>query len=104
MAGVDQAAEELVADLLEVGAADGTTVIACVVVSGPTNDLALLKPDSTSRLETPLPLATNAPRSGESVFTIGHRYPTLLGSDAKVTDGVIRATSGMNNDPGLVQR
>ena len=83
--------------------AGGVSLGARVVVSDATNDLVLLKPEAGGQLPSPLPLATQTPRSGETVFTIGHPYPTLLGSEAKVTDGVISATSGIANDPRLLQ-
>ncbi len=88
---------------VRVALAGGVSLGARVVVSDATNDLVLLKPEAGGQLPPSLPLAAQAPRSGETVFTIGHPCPTLLGSEAKVTDGVISAASGLGNDPRLLQ-
>lgn len=48
-------------------------------------------------------MASSPPAAGEAVFTIGYPHPTLLGAEAKVTEGIVSATSGLGGDARMLQ-
>jgi len=82
--------------------ADGTEIPSEVVSADAANDLVLLKADP-KLLPPALPLASAQPQVGQGVFTIGYPHPDIMGREAKVTDGIINATTGVANDPRLLQ-
>lgn len=82
---------------------DGVKIPARVIATDAANDLALLKPDSNKSLPRALPLANRPARVGEHVFTIGYPHPGLMGKEAKLTDGIINARTGLGNDPRVYQ-
>jgi len=67
------------------------------------NDLAILLPEDKTILKKALPLSEQVSRPGARVFTIGYPHPTIMGGTAKVTDGVISALSGIQDDPRVYQ-
>ena len=72
-----------------------------VLVTDKTNDLALLSiKDSGFKGLPPAPfsLSENTVDVGTSVFTMGYPMATVLGSEVKVTDGIISAKSGYEGD------
>lgn len=50
-----------------------------------------------------LPIAQEPAALGAHVFTIGFPHPDVLGTQAKLTDGLISASTGIGNDPRLFQ-
>ncbi len=54
-------------------------------------------------LPAALPIASSLPRTGDRVFTVGYPYPDLLGVEAKLTDGIINAQSGIGGDIRVLQ-
>ena len=72
-----------------------------VLVTDKANDLALLTIKDASFKElppAPFSLSESAVDVGSSVFTMGYPMANVLGSEVKVTDGIISAKSGYEGD------
>jgi len=82
---------------------DGSTLKLSVVAADPINDLALLLPLSNIPLPQSIPLAKKDAEVGQTVFTVGFPHTEILGSNAKVTSGIISSRSGLQDDPRLYQ-
>lgn len=82
---------------------DGRSLKLSVAMDDPINDLALLLPPINTQLPQFIPLAKKGATVGETVFTIGFPHTQILGSNAKVTSGIISACSGLRDDPRLYQ-
>lgn len=76
---------------------------ATLVAKDRRNDLALLKPQESSKLPPAIPLADASAETGSEVFTVGYPNPSIMGSNAKVTDGIISARTGLQDDPRVYQ-
>jgi len=74
-----------------------------VLVRDVANDIALLKIVDDITLPAALPLADRSPAIGEQVFTIGYPHPDVMGSNPKLSVGIINARTGLANDPRLFQ-
>jgi ankyrin repeat protein len=75
-----------------------------IVTSDPHNDIAILK------LNTPpphppkgLPVSSKIPKIGAEVFTVGYPKSSIMGINPKVTNGIISALSGIQDDPRVIQ-
>lgn len=75
---------------------------ASLVAKDPSNDLAILQVDSSVMLQ-PLPLVRMQAKSGQQVFTLGFPHVDLMGSEPKLTDGVVSAVTGIDNDVRTLQ-
>ena len=82
---------------------DGQKIPAAIAAYDSANDLVLLKATKPRKMPLALPLATRLARVGEKVFTIGYPYPTLMGAEPKLTDGIINSLTGVENDPRTFQ-
>ena len=82
---------------------DRSKLNAQVVVRDVANDLALLKVTDTGQLPPALPLVKHTPLMGEQVFTIGYPHPDVMGTNPKLTVGIINSLTGMANDPRTFQ-
>lgn len=82
---------------------DGVKLSGVVVLDDATNDLVLIRPSDTSKLPPAIPVAAHPAPAGTRVFTIGYPHPDLMGSEAKITDGLISAMTGYENDPRTYQ-
>jgi len=82
---------------------DGMKIPGSVAMEDATNDLVLIRVKDASQLPPALPLATAAAHAGARVFTIGYPHPDFMGSEPKVTDGLISAVTGLGNDPRTYQ-
>jgi len=82
---------------------DGVKIPGSVAMDDATNDLVLIRVKDVSQLPPALPLATGAAHAGARVFTIGYPHPDFMGSEPKVTDGLISAVTGLGNDPRTYQ-
>ena len=74
------------------------TYAAKVVKSSPSIDLAILKIDE----RTPSYLSVSSSKQtnkGDDVFTIGFPVSSLLGAEAKYTEGAISSLTGLQNEP-----
>jgi len=65
-----------------------------------TNDLALLR---IERAIANVTFRTNPIGLGETVFALGFPYPGILGQGLNVTDGLVSALSGIQNDTRYLQ-
>lgn len=74
---------------------DGRAIKLSVVAADPINDLALLLPHTNIHLPKSIPLAKQDAEVGATVFTVGFPHIEILGSNAKVTSGIISANSGL---------
>jgi lipid-binding SYLF domain-containing protein len=93
---VDQAKE------ISIILADGTQVPAVVTKQSSANDISILKMNVSS--PDYLSLApTKSVQLGEQVFTIGYPVKSLLGSNAKFTEGSISALSGIQDEAAYMQ-
>lgn len=85
---------------------NGTRYLADVVKADKDADLALLK-----TRDKPNPALTSLSfrsvnkdyHMGEDVFTIGYPLSSLLGNSARMTKGLLSATTGLRDDPKQVQ-
>ncbi len=82
---------------------DGEQIRATVAVYDAVNDLALLKPENTKFLPPALPLADSSVHVGEQVFTVGYPHPDMMGAEAKLTQGIVNARTGLGGDPRMYQ-
>jgi serine protease Do len=85
---------------------DGTREHADVIKTDDKADLALLKlrdklPDSATVLT--FRERTHAYSMGEDVFTIGYPLSRILGNSARMTKGLLSATTGLRDDPNQIQ-
>jgi serine protease Do len=85
---------------------DGNRVHADVIKSDDKADLALLKlreklPESATSLT--FRERTRAYSMGEDVFTIGYPLSRILGNSARMTKGLLSATTGLRDDPNQIQ-
>ena len=77
---------------------------ASVVTSDPHNDLAILKIDTPGKNKPKgIPIASKTPKTGAEVFTIGYPKSDVMGSNPKVTNGIISSLSGIQDDPRIIQ-
>lgn len=76
---------------------------ATVIVRDAVNDLALLRVNDPGKLPPAIPLARHSPSMGEQVFTIGYPHPEVMGTNPKLTTGIVNALTGMANDPRTLQ-
>ena len=79
------------------------------------NDIALLCnpcPGEEIEMSSPIPLFQNMRAVkitnndigvGDKVFTEGYPHPDVMGSNIKLTDGIINSTTGLNDDPRTYQ-
>lgn len=82
---------------------DRTKLNAVVVVRDVANDLALLNVSDATKLPPAIPLVNQSPLMGEQVFTIGYPHPDVMGTNPKLTVGIINSLTGMANDPRTLQ-
>lgn len=65
------------------------------------NDVALLR--VSGELPPGLPLAAAEAAIGAEVFTLGYPHTDIMGSNAKLSTGIINSTTGVRDDPRLYQ-
>jgi len=84
---------------------NGKSIKLSIAASDPINDIALLLPKKQQKGKFPksLPLANDVASVGETVFTVGYPHTNILGSNAKVTSGIISSKTGLRDDPRLYQ-
>jgi S1-C subfamily serine protease len=73
-----------------------------VVLKDAINDIAILKPVENQKLPKGLPVARRT-SIGTQVFTLGFPHVDLLGKSPKLTNGIISATTGLQDDPRALQ-
>ena len=82
---------------------DGEKIPGEVAMADAINDLVLIRVADVSKLPPALPLAARAAHAGARVFTLGYPHPDLMGSEPKITDGIISSLTGIENDPRTYQ-
>ena len=90
------------ATIIKVHLSQDVSAFAKVVHSDPMNDLAVL------RIENPTPnflwiAPIRSAKTGDRVFTMGFPVTSLLGEEAKYTEGVISSLSGVKGAASLLQ-
>lgn len=83
---------------------DDTVRMAVLVGSDHEHDIAVLKVSGLEGRVQPLSLLTSsAVRQGSRVFTLGFPLPTVMGTQAKLSEGIISCTAGLQGDTELFQ-
>jgi S1-C subfamily serine protease len=84
---------------------NGEEIEAEVALKDPQNDIAFLKLKQSPQLPpSNLKIADSSKvRMGDKVFTIGYPAHFLMGDNPKYTEGVVNATSGLQDDPTVFQ-
>lgn len=82
---------------------NGLKLSGTVAIDDPINDLVLIRVKNAKKLPPALPLAKGSGHSGSRVFTIGYPHADFMGTEAKITDGIINAVTGLMNDPRTYQ-
>ncbi len=75
-----------------------------VVLSDQHNDIAILQLEQPVNFSVKgIPISSRLPSIGENVFTIGYPQTSIMGNNAKVTNGIISSLSGIHDDPRIIQ-
>jgi S1-C subfamily serine protease len=84
---------------------NGEEIKAEVALKDPQNDIAFLKLEQSPQLPaSDLKIADSSKvKMGDKVFTIGYPAHFLMGDNPKYTEGVVNATSGLQDDPTVFQ-
>lgn len=82
---------------------DNKRVSATILDVDTRNDLALLRVDDVEALPPALMIADKQASLGAKVFTIGYPHPDIMGSQPKLTNGIISALSGLQDDKRTYQ-
>ena len=88
-------------DRYRVRFADGTETEAFLSGADAENDVALLRVGGN--LPQGLPIADSEAAIGADVFTLGYPHTSIMGSNAKLSTGIVSSTTGMKDDPRLYQ-
>lgn len=88
-------------DRFRVRFADGKESVAFLSGADAENDVALLRVGG--ELPQGLPIASSEAAIGADVFTLGYPHTSIMGSNAKLSTGIINSTTGMKDDPRLYQ-
>lgn len=88
-------------DRIRVRFADGREATAFIGATDERNDVALLR--VPGQLPPGLPLASGEAAIGAEVFTLGYPHTAIMGSNAKLSTGIVNATTGVRDDPRLYQ-
>lgn len=90
------------AKTVKVHLSKGSFVSARIISRNPLNDLAVLKVESATTDFLPI-APMRSVKTGDRVFTMGFPVSSLLGEEAKYTEGVISSLSGIENAASLFQ-
>lgn len=82
--------------------ADGSSASARLDASDAETDLAILRADTT-RLPRGLPLSDAEAGMGAEVFTLGFPLTSIMGANAKLSQGIVNSQSGLRDDPRTYQ-
>ena len=68
------------------------------------NDLAILQLEEVVKFTVRgISISSHLPNIGEDVFTIGYPKTSVMGKNAKVTNGIISSLLGLCDDPRIIQ-
>ncbi|GMB01121.1 serine protease [Pelosinus sp. IPA-1] len=92
------------AKTIEIKHNNGQKSSATVITKDPINDLALLKVSKSDFSVNPLPIANiQNTKDGDTVYTVGFPLPGLLGTKAKLSEGIINSITGIQDDVRMFQ-
>jgi S1-C subfamily serine protease len=92
------------AKTIEIKYNNGQKSSATVITKDPINDLALLKVSKSDSSVNPLSIATiQNSKDGDTVYTVGFPLPDLLGTKAKLSEGIINSITGIQDDVRMLQ-
>jgi S1-C subfamily serine protease len=86
---------------IRVRLADGRELAATILAKDEGNDVALLK--LAEPLPAGLPLALGEAGLGATVFTLGYPHTGIMGSNVKLSTGIISSQTGLRDDPRTYQ-
>lgn len=89
------------AKYIEVLTPDGRRLRVRVKTASQRLDLAILETGAPAPAFLPVRLMHVA--AGAKVFTVGYPVPGVLGQEPKVSDGIVNAASGIQDDAGIMQ-
>jgi serine protease Do len=78
-------------------------IAATVIAKDPANDLAVLKIKDIETPVSPLILSSTQAKNGDTVYTVGFPMPGVLGSQAKLSEGIINSVTGFKDDVRMYQ-
>ncbi len=81
----------------------GVKIPASIALADKSNDIAILKVKNPQYLPNPFQLESAPASQGESVSTIGYPHPNVMGTEPKLTNGIINSVSGYDDDPRFLQ-
>lgn len=77
---------------------------ATVIAKDPANDLALLKVKDSDESVSPLLIGNvQESKDGDTVYAVGFPLPGLLGTNAKLSEGIINSVTGFRDDVRMYQ-
>ncbi len=82
---------------------DGSEIIAHVIASDQTHDIAFLRVSDPAALPPALPFSRSRATLGTSVFTIGYPRIDVMGKTPKLSQGIISGVNGLRDDPTSYQ-
>ena len=89
---------------IEIKYNNGQKTSATVITKDPVNDLAILKVNKVESSVTPLSIANIPnPKDGDTVYTVGFPLSSLLGTKAKLSEGIINSITGIQDDVRMFQ-
>ncbi|MBC8014570.1 MAG: trypsin-like peptidase domain-containing protein [Sporomusaceae bacterium] len=92
------------ASKIEVAYNDEVVLMAMVIGRDEVNDLALLKVSGLESVVTPLVLANSSGvREGNRVYAVGFPLPMVMGPRAKISEGIISSSNGLQGDLRMFQ-
>lgn len=81
-----------------------TRLSATVIGRDEATDVALLRVTGLEDVVKPLPLGNSFTlREGEQIYAVGFPLPTLMGTNAKISEGIVSSTSGFRDDNRMFQ-
>lgn len=82
---------------------DKQQVSASILEIDKENDIALLRVGDVEALPPALAVSDKSATLGSQVFTIGYPHPDIMGSQPKLTSGIVNALSGFQDDKRTYQ-
>ncbi len=81
----------------------GAKLAGRVAAADTANDLAIIKVDNPRLLPPALPIAAAQPAAAERVFTLGYPHPDIMGTEPKLTEGIVSSSTGFRGDVRMFQ-
>lgn len=92
------------AQVIDITFNNGQKAPGTVIAKDRINDVALLKISKVDSSVTPLSMANiESVKDGDAVYTVGFPAPGLLGTNAKLSEGIINGLTGIQDDVRMFQ-